>query len=244
MVVYSNSLVHIHVHAKMKKTRISASLLSADLRKLNLEIYSIDDLVDEYHIDVMDGHFAPNLSFGPDFVKAVRKLTRKPLDVHLMVEKPGNYIDMFADAGADMITFHDETENYFHFRDAVKKKNLKVGIAYNPITPAYIFDGEYDRVLLMSVKPGFAGQAFRKEVLNKLYLAHKWVEKKKFKTEIAVDGGINYETAYQAARHGADVIVAGSYIFKNNYRQNIYGLRQALFAGYWNKKKTKIKKFF
>jgi len=219
-------------------TKISASVLSADFRKLNLEIYSIDDLVDEYHLDIMDGHFVPNISFGPDFVKAVRKLTKKPLDVHLMVEKPEKYVDSFVDAGADMITFHTEAANYFTCSDYIRKKGVKVGIAYNPITPAYIFGEEMDRVLLMSVKPGFAGQEFKKEVLKKIYEAKKWVKKKKYNIEIAVDGGINDKTAYQAAKNGADIIIAGSYVFKGyNHKTKIQNLRQALFLGHIMRKK-------
>lgn len=218
--------------------RISASLLSVDFRKLNLEIYSIDDLVDEYHLDIMDGHFAPNLSFGPDFVKAVRKLTKKPLDVHLMVEKPEKYVDSFVDAGADMITFHYEAANYFTCRDYIKSKNVKVGIAYNPVTPAYIFDSDSDRVLIMSVKPGFAGQEFVKKTLKKIYEAKKFIKKRDYNLEVAVDGGINDKTAYQSIRNGADVVVAGSYIFKcHNHKTKIYTLRQSLFAGHINRKK-------
>ncbi len=221
-----------------KGSKISASLLSADFRKLSLEIYSVDDLVDEYHLDIMDGHFVPNISFGPDFVKAVKKLTKKPLDVHLMVENPEKYIDSFVDAGADMITFHYETANYFSCRDYIRKKNVKVGIAYNPITPAYIFDSDLDRVLIMSVKPGFAGQEFIKKSLKKIYDAKKWVTKKKYNIEIAVDGGINDKTAYQVVRNGADVVIAGSYIFKGyNHKAKIQNLRHSLFAGNINRKK-------
>jgi len=227
----------------MKKAKISASLLSADLSKLNLEIYSIDDLVDEYHIDVMDGHFAPNLSFGPDFVKAVRKLTKKPLDVHLMVDNPMKHIDSFVDAGADMITFHYETDDYLigmgKMQEHIKSKGVKIGIAYNPITPVYIFGEEMDRVLLMSVKPGFAGQNFKKEFLKKIYEAKKWVKKRKYNIEIAVDGGINEKTAYQAVRNGADVVIAGSYIFKSySHYLKAQALRQSMILGYINRKKS------
>lgn len=219
-------------------TKISASVLSADLRWPSLEIHPIDDLVDEYHLDVMDGHFVPNISFGPDFVKAVKKLTKKPLDVHLMIENPMKYVDSFVDAGADMITFHYETANYFECMDYIRKKNVKVGIAYNPITPAYIFDSDLDRVLIMSVNPGFAGQKFIKDSLKKIYTAKKWVAKKKYNIEIAVDGGINDETAYQAVRNGADVIIAGSYIFKgNNPKWNVHALKQSLLLGNINRKK-------
>lgn len=222
-----------------KGCKVSASVLSADLRWLSFEIYSIDDLVDEYHLDIMDGHFVPNISFGPDFVKSVRKLTKKPLDIHLMVENPMKHIDSFVDAGADMITFHYETANYFTCSEYIKKKNVKVGIAYNPITPAYIFGQEMDRVLIMSVNPGFAGQEFIKKSLKKIYEAKKWVKKKKYNIEIAVDGGINDKTAYQAAKNGADVVIAGSYIFKGyNHKSKIQNLRQSLFAGYINRKKN------
>lgn len=221
-----------------KQVKISASVLSADFRKLNLEIYSTEALVDEYHLDIMDGHFVSNISFGPDFVKAVKKLTNKPLDVHLMVEKPEKYIDSFVDAGADMITFHYETANYFSCRDYIRKKNVKVGIAYNPVTPAYIFDDDLDRVLIMSVNPGFAGQQFIKKTLKKVYDAKKWVKKKKYNLEIAVDGGINDKTAYQAVRNGADVVIAGSYIFKGfNHKMNVNALRQSIFTGIMKRKK-------
>lgn len=222
----------------MALTKVSASVLSVDFRRLNTQIYDTEPYVDEYHLDIMDGHFVPNISFGPDFVKAVKKLTKKPLDVHLMVEKPEKHIDSFVDAGADMITFHYETANYFTCRDYIKKKNVKVGIAYNPITPAYIFDSDLDRVLIMSVNPGFAGQEFIKKTLKKLYDAKKWVTKKKYNIEVAVDGGINDKTAYQVARNGADVVIAGSYIFKGyNHGANIQSLRWSLFLGSINRKK-------
>lgn len=220
------------------KSKISASILSADFHRLNLQIYDLEPYVDEWHIDVMDGHFVPNISFGSDFVKAVRKLTKVPLDVHLMIADPMKHIDNFVDAGADMITFHYETANYFECREYIRKKNVKVGIAYNPITPAYIFDGDLDRVLIMSVNPGFAGQQFIDNSLKKIYQAKKWVKKKNYSIEIAVDGGINDETAYQSFRNGADVVIAGSYIFKGyNPKVNIQALRHSLLAGSINRKK-------
>lgn len=237
--VYDYHVFYIYFPAKMKinSIKISASILSADLRNLSYEMHSLDRYVDEFHLDIMDGHFVPNISFGPELVKAVRKLTNKPLDIHLMIENPIKYVDMFVDAGADLITFHYETGNYFKCRDYIKSKNVKVGIAYNPNTQVYILDSDINRVLIMSVHPGFAGQKFIRSSLRRIYQARKWADKKCYNIEVAVDGGIDNDTAYQVVRNGADVMIAGSYLFKGNKQLNVLRLRNASLAGLINKKK-------
>lgn len=211
----------------MKKIKISASLLSADFSKLEKEIKSIDKYVDEYHIDVMDGHFVPNLTIGPVVVKAVRKCTKKPFDVHLMIENPIKYIDTFVEAGADMITFHYEAANYFECRDYIRSKNVKVGVAYNPNTSIYVLDSDIDRVLVMGVNPGFAAQKFKDYVLQKISDLKNDINRRNIDLEICVDGGVNSETSQKIIEAGADVLVSGSYLFKaKNRRKAIKELQE------------------
>jgi len=218
--------------------KISASLLSADFSKLGKEIRSIDKYVDEFHLDIMDGHFVPNISFGPDIVKVARENTELPLDVHLMIEDPMKYIDRFVDAGADMITFHYETANFFRCRDYIKSKNTKVGVAYNPNSPIYILDEDIDRVLIMSVYPGFGGQKFINKTLKKISETKKYIKKRNYNIEIAVDGGIKTGTAYNVVKRGADVVVAGSAIFKiGDVKKNASELRKDIDR--WCNKKKK-----
>jgi len=209
--------------------KVSASVLSAPFDRLGAAVSRVSKYVDELHLDIMDGHFVPNISFGPDIVKVIRKKTDLPLDVHLMIEDPMKYIDKFVDAGADMITFHYETANYFRCRDYIKSKNVKVGVAYNPNTPAYILDSDIDRVLIMSVYPGFAGQKFIASTLGKISKTKDWIEKRGYNIEIAVDGGVNKNYAHQAVRLGVDVVIAGSYIFKNNkLKKNVSNLKKRI----------------
>lgn len=219
----------------MKKAKLSASILNADFSKLDLEIGYVSPHVNEFHLDIMDGHFVPNISFGPGVVKAVRKITKLPLDVHLMIEEPMKYIDQFVDAGADTITFHDGTVNYFKCRDYIRGKNVRVGIAYNPGNPVYIFDSDIDRVLIMSVHPGFGGQKFIGSALKKISQTRKWIDKKGYNIEVAVDGGIKVGTAYNVVKHGADVVIVGSSIFEGDKQRNILDLRKDIDR--WYKKK-------
>lgn len=218
----------------MKKIKISASVLSADFCKLGSEIGYVSKYVDEFHLDVMDGHFVPNISFGSDVVKAIRKLTKLPLDVHLMIEEPVWHIHSFVDAGADMITFHYETADYFKdksyyvkCRDLIKSNGVKVGVAYNPDTPVLFLDPDVDRVLIMSVYPGFAGQEFIEDALKKISEVRQRIDKNNYNIEVAVDGGIKVGNAYKVVKHGADVIVAGSSVFKgSDIKKNIFNLKK------------------
>lgn len=214
--------------------KISASVLSADFSRLGLELSFVSQYVDEFHLDVMDGHFVPNISFGSDVVKAVRKLTNLPLDVHLMIKEPLGHIPSFVDAGVDTITFHYETADYFknknyYFkcRDLIKNKGAKVGVAYNPDTPVLFLDPNIDRVLIMSVYPGFAGQKFIKNALKKVSEVRQKIDKNNYNIEIAVDGGIKVGPAYDVVKHGADVVVAGSAVFKgSDIKKNIFDLKK------------------
>jgi len=191
--------------------KIAPSILSADFGKLNDDIATIDDYVDYIHIDVMDGHFVPNLTFGAPIVKFVK--SKQPLDVHLMVENPENYIDDFANIGASILTFHYEaTSDPFMLIELIKEKGMKVGVSIKPKTDVKVlgkFLAEIDWVLVMSVEPGFGGQSFMSGSLDKI----KWLREHALNLDIAVDGGINADTAKLCKKAGANILVAGSYIF-------------------------------
>lgn len=199
----------------MRKILVAPSLLSADFGCLAQEIGKVEAAgADLLHIDVMDGHFVPNITIGPVVVKYIRKVTKLPLDVHLMIENPGKYVDSFVSAGSDMITMHIETISNASFKKqavSLKKKGIKVGISLNPATPLAKIKKLLpfvDFVLVMSVNPGFSGQAFIPAALGKIKKLREI-----FKGDIAVDGGINEDTAQKAVRAGANVLAAGSYIF-------------------------------
>lgn len=227
---YGYNLFCVYFPVKMKRVRVSASLLSADFSKLEKEIKSVDRYVDEYHLDVMDGCFVPNLTIGPVVVKSIRKCTKKPFDVHLMINDPMKYVDAFVDAGADMITFHYETADYFECRDYIRSKKVKVGIAYNPDTDIKFFNSHIDRILIMSVYPGFAGQKFIEDTLEKISDVKERRDKKYFSFEICVDGGVNSETSQKIIEAGADVLVSGSYLFKaKDRRKAIKGLKERVY---------------
>ncbi len=197
--------------------KISPSILSADFSRLGDEIKKVEKYSDMLHVDVMDGHFVPNITFGPPMVKSIKKATHLPLDVHLMIENPEKYILAFAEAGADMICFHAETvKDIGKTVEAIKKSGAKVAIALNPATPVSKiekFVGKVDMVLLMTVNPGFGGQKFIEDVLPKIEKLRKFITDNKLQTDIEVDGGINKETASLAKKAGANVLVAGSYIY-------------------------------
>ncbi len=205
--------------ATPRRVRIAPSILSADFSRLADEIASIEaGGADQIHVDVMDGHFVPNLTFGPILVEAVRKLTTLPLDVHLMITDPLRYAPDFAHAGADALTMHAELG--LANPDAIaalRDHGVRVGISVNPATPVEPIFGvldELDLVLVMSVVPGFGGQSFMEEALPKLRtLAHER-EWRHLDLELSVDGGINAETGKRCVEAGADVLVAGSYVFK------------------------------
>jgi ribulose-phosphate 3-epimerase len=214
----------------MKK--IAPSILSADFTRLYDEIKAVEKAGADYiHIDVMDGHFVPNITFGPLIVKAVRRITSLPLDVHLMISDPDRYISAFADAGADIITFHAEASVHIHRTvQNIKKRGKKVGISLNPATSLSVLEyvlEDLDLVLLMTVNPGFEAQMFISSVLPKIRKLREQVDAKGLKCEIEVDGGINLDTIEMVSSAGADVFVAGSAIFySDDYEATIKKMRE------------------
>jgi len=206
------------------------SILSADFSKLGEEIKSVEKAGAEWlHIDVMDGHFVPNITIGPPVVRSIRKLTDMFFDVHLMIENPDKYVKSFADAGADGITFHIESNaDPMRTIEMIKNVGCKAGISLNPPTPIdRIKDliSHVDLVLVMSVNPGFSGQKFIPDVVQKIEWLRKQIDKNSYKTLIEVDGGINKENGKIAKKAGADVLVAGNFVFKNeSYEQAIKDL--------------------
>ncbi len=200
--------------------KIAPSILSADFSKLADEVRKVEQYVDMLHIDVMDGHFVPNITFGPPVVRSIRVVTKLPFDVHLMVENPDNYIEQFIDAGANLLTVHAETAVHLNRTiDNIKKKGAKAAVALNPSTPLTALDHvlpDIDMVLIMTVNPGFGGQHFIKGMLPKIRKLKEIISKEKLDVDIEVDGGINGDTARQAVAAGADILVAGSYIYDSS----------------------------
>jgi ribulose-phosphate 3-epimerase len=210
--------------------KISPSILSADFSILGDEIKSLEQAgADLIHIDVMDGHFVPNITMGPPIIKMVRKCTKLPFDVHLMISPVEKYIKAFADAGSDIITIHPEaTDNLKRAVATIKSLGKKAGVSLNPKTPiSALMDviNDIDLILIMSVNPGFAGQSFMSEVLLKVTELRKMINEKKLKIDIEIDGGINFETAPLAVKAGANILVSGTTIFSGSLKDNIQKLR-------------------
>jgi ribulose-phosphate 3-epimerase len=212
--------------------KIAPSILSADFTKLGEEIKAVEKAGADYiHIDVMDGHFVPNITVGPMIVKATNKATDLPLDVHLMIENPERYIDDFFKAGSDLITVHAETVTHLHrLLGVIRDAGLKAGAALNPATPLSSIEhvlNNLDMVVLMTVNPGFGGQSFIPEVLPKIKELKKIIAQKGMEIDIEVDGGINVENIAQVAQAGANVFVAGNAIFgSRDYAETIALMRK------------------
>tara|TARA_Y100000590_G_scaffold90502_1_gene102092 strand:+ start:25 stop:684 length:660 start_codon:yes stop_codon:yes gene_type:complete len=217
----------------MKKIQISPSILSADFSQLGNEIKRLEDGgADMIHVDVMDGHFVPNLTIGPPVIKTLRNYTKLPFDVHLMISPVHKYIEDYADAGADIITIHPEaTDNLIESINLIKKLNKKVGVSLNPDTKLNIIDNvlsQIDLILIMSVFPGFGGQKFIPEVVEKIKALKKIKEEKKLSYDIEVDGGINFTNNKIVIEAGANILVSGTTIFKENngnIKKNIDSLK-------------------
>ena len=205
----------------MNSIKISPSILSADFSKLGSEIQNLEKAkADLIHIDVMDGHFVPNITIGPEVIIKLRKYTSLPFDVHLMISPVHNFIKNFADAGADIITIHPEaTEDLESSIKKIKSYNKKVGISLNPETSLDKLNNVLDKidlVLIMSVNPGFGGQKFIENTLNKIKKLRLKIDQLKLKVEIEVDGGINFKNSKSIIKAGADILVSGTTIFKSN----------------------------
>ena len=217
----------------MSSIKISPSILSADFSILGKEINNLEKAgADFIHLDVMDGHFVPNITIGPEVVNKLRKHTSLPFDVHLMISPVDNFIKSFSDAGADIITIHPEaTKNLTNSINKIKSFNKKVGVSLNPETSVKEIIpilSSLDLVLIMSVNPGFGGQKFIEKTLDKVKLLRKEIDDKKFKTQIEIDGGINFENSKKAVKAGVNILVSGTTIFKENggdLKKNIQMLR-------------------
>ena len=212
---------------------ISPSVLAADFSKLGDEVQSVSEMgADFIHLDIMDGHFVPNLSFGADIVRGIRPYSNLPFDVHLMITNPEIYISSYVDAGANLITVHPESTPHIHsVLQQIKKSGIKAGVALNPGTPIEVLDNiidVIDLVLVMTVNPGFGGQSFLSSQLAKILKIRSIIDQENYSIDLSVDGGINSKTAALAIDAGANVLVAGTSIFKSKdktYLESINRLR-------------------
>lgn len=217
--------------------KIAPSILSADFTRLGDEIRDAEHAGADYiHIDVMDGHYVPNITIGPMIVEAVRRSTSLPLDVHLMISNPDKYIDVFRQSGADIITVHAEAVDHLHRSvQSIKEAGARTGVSLNPATPLQIIEyvlGELDMVLLMTVNPGFGGQEFIPEVIPKITRLREMIKGRGLNTEIEVDGGINLDTIGLVSAAGANIFVAGSAIFHSkDYSKTIRMMRDRIAKG-------------
>lgn len=215
-------------------TIIAPSILSADFLRLGEEIKSAQEAgADWLHIDIMDGHFVPNITIGPAVVEAIRGITSLVLDVHLMIHKPENFVDDFVKAGADYITVHSEASVHLHrMIQIIKQKGIKAGVSLNPATPINVLDyiiEDIDMILLMSVNPGFGGQEFINSMIPKIALLRDMIDSRHLKTMIQVDGGVKLDNAKTIVSAGADILVIGSAFFQSgNYKTFMTNLRERL----------------
>jgi ribulose-phosphate 3-epimerase len=214
--------------------RIAPSILSADFSRLGEEVKAVEACgADLIHCDVMDGHFVPNITIGPMVIKALSKVTKLPLDVHLMVEKPERYIKEFIEAGSKMLTIHVEATTHLqrHIQH-IKEQGVKAGVSLNPSTPLDVLEyilSEVDFVLIMTVNPGFGGQKFLRSMLPKIKRLRKMINEKGLSAEIEVDGGIGVDNIKDASQAGADIFVAGNAIFgSGDYRKTIQEMREKI----------------
>jgi ribulose-phosphate 3-epimerase len=203
--------------------KIAPSILSADFARLGDEIKAAEEAgAHLLHVDVMDGHFVPNITIGPPVIESIRKVTRLPLDVHLMIEDPDKFLNDFVNAGADILTVHYEAAVHLHRSvQSIRERGIKAGVSINPATPVCILDailGDVDQVLVMSVNPGFGGQKFIPSALEKLKLLRKKIDEAGLSAVIEVDGGVKPDNAREIAGAGADILVMGSAFFNSgNY---------------------------